>query len=402
MSNINGQQHQGYRNIDATPLAEIHDGQAVTFAGNGGNEGTSASRFSRAGQGTLGFFGADLGSDRPTEGRVPAFLGLAERTGGVYIENAPTVGEALAQTGLDYEVRHDAAMAAEQEDVLEIGDDGQPTMVRRPTGRYLPIGEWVSTVAYPRDGGQPFAIAPTSKRYTIVQNGDLLSTGEALSGGRLVALGAWANKARVYAAFELGDGFTVGGGDPYRSFVTLVNTHDRNGGFGIMALIRLGCTNQSNATFGRKATPRFTIRHTGDATVKIDEARRILGLAHQYTEALQTESEELLAAKMSTDQFLVYAKHVWGVSDEERLTDRSKGMVKVREDELLAILASETCEFGRGTAYAGFQAVTEHLQFFGTVKGKDAQAKRWTRILDGQLDKAHEKAWNLASEFATA
>src|SRR6185312_12854866 len=125
------------------------------------------------GTGTLGFFGADLGSDRPTEGRVPAFLGLAERTGGVYLENTEhglTVGDALRQTGLDFEVRKELITATRTEEVLEVTPAGEPQMVSRPTGEALRMPDWMATVAYPRDGGQPFAIAPTSPTYTIFQN----------------------------------------------------------------------------------------------------------------------------------------------------------------------------------------------------------------------------------------
>lgn len=392
--------HSGYRGIDATPFGDterVTSGEAIEFGGNG-------AKGRNGGTGTLGFYGRDLGSSRPTEGRVPAFLALAERTGGVYVENPPTVAEGLKRAGLDFEVRHDTIVALRQQDVLAVGDDGQPRMEREPTGEQLPVGEWVATVAYPRDGGQPFGIAPTSKRYTIVQNDDMLSAGEAISGGRLRALGAFGNPrgSRVYGAWELGDGFSVGGGDPYRNFVTLVNTHDRNGGYGVMAPIRLGCTNQQTATFGRQATPRFTIRHTGDATVKIAEARRILGLAHQYVEVLQETSEALLAAKMSTDQFLSFARTAWGVTDEEKLTDRSKNIVKVRDEELLAILAGQTCGFGEGTAYAAVQAVTEHMQHFGVVRTADPAQKRAERLMMGQLDKATDRAWNLGIEFANA
>jgi hypothetical protein len=92
--------------------------------------------------------------------------------------------------------------------------------------------------------------------------------GDALSEGRLVALGTWDGGAKTYGAWELGEGMSIGGGDPYRNFVTIVNTHDGNGTYGLLAPIRLGCTNQTNATFGRKATPRFTIRHVGEARVQ--------------------------------------------------------------------------------------------------------------------------------------
>jgi hypothetical protein len=389
--------HSSYRPIDATPFADaarVDSGEAITFDGNGakGRDG---------GTGTLGFFGADLGSAAPTQGRVPAFLGLAERTGGVYIEDTRglNVADALRQTGLDFEVRLDSLAINVSEDVAVVGDNGSLTMERQPSGAQVPMRpRWVATVGYPNDGGTPFGIAPCSPRYTIIQTEAALEVGDSLSEGKLVALGAWDNRAKVYGAWELGDGFDIAG-DPYRSFVTLVTSHDGTGTYGLMAPIRLGCTNQTNATFGRRATPRFSIRHVGEAKFKLDEARRILGLTKQYEEVLREESEELLAKPMTKDGFVVFARELWGVStDDEDLSKRSLTLAKARDEELLAILASQTCEFGRGTAYAGVQAVIEHMDFFGTVRGGDSPStRRYERIMTGELDRAKTRAWELAA-----
>lgn len=400
MSNITGQSHEGYRSIDATPLADEanYQGQAVTFDGNGG-------KGRGAGQGTLGFFGRDLGSDRPTEGRVPAFLGLAEKTGGIYVEHPPTVEEGLRQTGLDYEVRVESLSFQPSGEVAVLGDDGNLTMERQPVGDLVPMpGRWMTTVAYPKDGGQPWGIAPCSPSYTTIQNDRALEVGDELSDGKLVALGSWNNGACAYGAWELGEGMDIGGGDPYRNFVTLVNRHDGNAMYGLLAPIRLGCTNQTNATFGRKATPRFTIRHVGEAKFKLEEARRILGLSKHYLQALAEEAETLLAAPMGKDQFVVFAREVWGVPRaDDDMSKRSLSLAKTREDELLTILASQTCEFGRGTAYAGVNAVIEHLDFFGTVRGGDESTtdRRFRRIMAGELDAAKTRAWEKAAAFAS-
>lgn len=395
--------HTGYRNIDATPLGDaerVTSGEAIEFGGNGANG-------RNGGTGTLGFFGRDLGSSAPTQGRVPAFLGLAERSGGVYLErtgdNPPTVAEAIKRVGLDREVRKEALSVHLSGDVAVPTDDGGLAMERQETGEEVRMpGRWVATVSYPRDGSAPTPMAPCSPRYTVIQDDRALEVGDALSEGRLVALGQWDGGAKTYGAWELGEGMTIGGGDPYRNFVTIVNTHDGNGTYGLLAPIRLGCTNQTNATFGRKATPRFSIRHVGEARFKLDEARRILGLSKTYLDVLKEESETLLATPMSRDGFLVYAKEVWGVKqDDDDLSKRSLSLVNARAEDLLAMLDSETCEFGRGTAYAGYQAVVEYLDFAGTVRGGDSPTvRRFTRIMTGELDNAKTRAWSLAAARA--
>lgn len=401
MTNTSGQHHSGYRSIDATPLGDaerVTSGEAITFEGNG----SKGAR--HPGVGTLGFYGRDLGSSAPTQGRVPAFLALAERSGGVYLErhgeNPPTVQEAIKATGLDREVRLAPLSFHHTAEAAVVTEDGGLAMETVETGESTRMpGRWVTTVSYPRDGGAPVAYAPCSPRYTVIQDERALEVGDALSEGKLVALGAWDNGAKTYGAWQLAEDLVIGGGDPYRNFVTIVNTHDGNGTYGLLAPIRLGCTNQGNATFGRKATPRFTIRHVGEARFKLEEARRILGLSKAYLEVLKEESEELLAKPMSRDGFLVYAKEVWGVNrPEEDMSKRTLSLVNARAEQLLALLDSPTCEFGRGTAYAGYQAVTEYMDHFGTVRGgEDAATRRAVRIMAGELDNAKTRAFSLAA-----
>lgn len=390
--------HSGYRGIDATPFADtarVDSGEAITFGGNG-------ARGRNGGTGTLGFYGADLGSAAPSQGRVPAFLGLAERTGGVYIEQTSglNVADALRQTGLDFEVRKDALSVNLSGEVAVATEDGGLSMEQQETGEQVRMRDrWVATVGYPRNGSTPFPIAPCSPRYTVIQTEAALAAGDALSEGKLVALGAWDDRAKVYGAWELGEGMSIGGGDPYRNFVTIVTTHDGTGTYGVLAPIRLGCTNQTAATFGKRATPRFSVRHVGEAAFKLEEARRILGLSQTYLDVLKEESEELLSKPVTRDGFLVYAKEVWGVkAEDEDLSKRSLSLVNARAEDLLAMLDSDTCEFGRGTAYAAYNAVTEYLDHAGTVRGgDDTSSRRWTRIMAGELDKAKTRAWELAA-----
>lgn len=374
----------GYRSIDSTNLdgdtAAYRDGQAVSFGG-------STRR-------TLGFYGGDLGSHAPTEGRVPAFLGLAERHGGTYIENPPSVADALKQTGLDFEVRHAPITATRMADVL---DDGE--MVSRPTDEHLDMGGWVATVAYPRDGGQPFALAPTRPSYSIIQPEDVLSVGDEISEGRLVALGAYGKPrgAKVYAAYELGDGMEIAG-DAYRNFLTIIASFDRSASNQyLLAPIRLGCTNQTTATFGR-AVPRFKVRHTGNAEVKVEEARRALGLSKKYLEVFAQKSEELLTIKMTKDTFVAFEHEVFGVKDDAE--GRALTLSKARDEQLLGILSSQTCDFGKGTAYAGVQALVEYADFFAPVRGKDGDVLRAERVLDGRADSLKQKAYDLAFALA--
>ena len=80
------------------------------------------------------------------------------------------------------------------------------------------------------------------------------------------------------------------------------------------------------------------------------------------------------------------------------MSKRSLSLVNARGEQLLALLDSPTCEFGKGTAYAGYQAVTEFMDHFGTVRGgEDAATRRAVRIMAGELDAAKTRAFSLAA-----
>lgn len=333
-------------------------------------------------------------------GRVTAFEGLARRTGGTYVEGAQSIDEALAQTGLDFEVRLEAVQATYTDTDIRI-IDGEPVEV--PIQRIVEAPHKRMTVAHFKDGRPPLAFETVSPSYTPVQPPEALAFGQhIIDGGEgdLVALGAHGKPigSRLYAAFKLTEGLTVGGQDPYDLFLTIIDSYDKSSGLtALVAPIRIKCTNQTFATFHGRAVPKFSIRHTSGAKDRVAVAREALQLAWTYKDALVEEAEQLLATPMSKDRFLVYAKEVFGDKPVEKQSDRTKTIVRLRDEQLLQLLASETNEFGRGTAYAGYQAIVERVDHFSTVRGRDPEAARQERIVNGQLEALKERAWNLAT-----
>lgn len=339
---------------------------------------------------TMGFA---RGGAQSTGPRVPAFLGLAEATGGVYLENPPTdIDAALREVGLDYEVRKETIKGH----LTVPRVDGENLVADEVT---LDMPGWFANVAHPNDGRPPFVIAPVKGVYTNVQNPEAMAFGEHIidAGGMLRALGAYGNPvgAKTYAAFQLPDGMTVGGQDRYDLYLTVINSFDRSGGLvGLTAPIRLDCTNQTTATFGRRAN-RFSIRHTKSAKGRVVEAREALGLAFAYRDTFVEEAEKLLAIEVPKDRFVVYAREVFKTKAEEDLTTMATTLLAKREEQLMAILAGDACEFGRGTAYAAYQALVEYSDFYAPARG-DARLSRMTRIMEGQTERFKDRAWDLA------
>lgn len=331
-------------------------------------------------------------------GRVPAFMGLAQRTGGVYLEAQDgehlKATDALRQTDLDFEVRLERVQAVISQDGMNAS--GEPETV---TSAY-DIPDYRATVLHYNDGRPPVPVTPwVSPNYQPVQNTEAMAVGDALTGGQLVALGAYGRPvgAKVYAAYAL-EGITVGGGDPHGLFLTVTTAHDGMGGLSFrLAPVRFSCTNESPLYFGKSKKnsvgPVFTRRHTAnvlrDAALYAEQA---LELADTYRERYAIEAAKALEVKANENQAIVYWRQVFGVKADET----PKPAQQTREDRLVELLNGETCAFGRGTAYAAFQAVTEYLDHEAPVRGADAVAARQRRIVEGLLDEPKQRAWNLA------
>jgi phage/plasmid-like protein (TIGR03299 family) len=328
-------------------------------------------------------------------GRVPAFIGLAQRTGGVFLETVPdgqatpTVAERLTQVGLDYEVTLEdikvsvPGMNADGE--FEVREETMPrhkaTVGRYPDGRIVPFG-------------------PVGTRYTPIQNMTVANLGQTVvdgGDGSLVAIGAYGDPigSHVYMAFDLGD-FTVGGSDRHKLALTLDTAHDGSGGLTASAdPTRVACTNACSGMFGRRQRGSYTIRHTESSQGRTQEIREALGLVWKYVEKYQDESETLLREGMTEREFLAFEHELFGVPALVDATERQRTMIANRDETLLNIWRGDTSEFGRATRWAAAQSVYEFLDWNSIVRGRDPEFARWERTLSGETRDSKARTWNL-------
>lgn len=325
-------------------------------------------------------------------GRVPAFLGLAQRTGGVYLENPPSVTEGLRQTGLDFEVKLHTLQTVVAEPVIgPDGDLGMQTTAHELTRHRATVGHFADGTVRP--------FGPVGSRYQPIQPVEVAEIGQSVvdeAGGSLLALGMYGEPlgSRLYMAFDLGD-FEVGGQDKHNLALTIVAANDGTGGVvGQLAPVRLQCTNQTSGIFGRRRSSRFTIRHTSGASVRVQEVRDALGLTFAYVEAYQAEAEKLLAQPMTTDDFVSWERELFGApADPEEASKNTATMTRNRDDALVSIFTGATNEGVHRTRYAAAQSVIEYLDHVSIVRGSDPDAKRWSRIMAGQTEGQKARAW---------
>jgi phage/plasmid-like protein (TIGR03299 family) len=314
--------------------------------------------------------------------RLPAFAGLAKFSGGYYAENdgGMTLKDAMAACCMDYEVR--------------IQEKIQTTLI---------TDEGVTTIEYPHRGtyaiwpdGRTAGMGMVGSKYQIVQPqaaGDLGQAVMDTSGANVVAAGIYGQPqgAKSYLAFKLPEGLTIGGEDRHDLYLTILNSYDGSSGLtGLFAPIRLECTNMTTVTFKSGVTNRFKFRHTGNVDDKVTEAREALGVAEEWSQAWRAAAEQLLATPLAGDELKQFVEKLLPtpktVTTDVGARGWSDKRFKIRE----IITKADTCEFGRGTAYAVLQGVQEWADWFSATKqpGVKGELTRFTRTLDGAQTEA--------------
>src|SRR3954469_9861224 len=207
--------------------------------------------------------------------RVPG-----HRLGGVLDERPGSLDAALDAASLTWTVAKEPLFRAAGQPV-----PGHHATVRRDTDQVLGV---------------------VSDDYVVVQNRECFAFLANLLGSELVfetAGSLWSGR-QVFITAELPDHITVGG-DEVRPYVVLSAWHTGTGAICAMTTpVRAVCANTVRAALDR-ATAVYRVRHIGDPTAQLHEARAVLGMTVDYYRrfaafgdhlALQPFSERALRA----------------------------------------------------------------------------------------------------------
>jgi len=312
-----------------------------------------------------------------SDDRLPAFAGLAKSTGGFYAENdgGMTLDDAMGAARMNFEVKFQKDVT-----VTTLSEDGATTVSYPQRGTY---GEW--------PGGTVKGFGFVGDRYEIVQPAQAGELGQAImaeGGANVIAAGIYGNPqgCRSYLAFKLPEGLTIGGQDRHDLYLTILNSYDGSSGLtGLFAPIRFACTNMTTATFGRKVANRFSFRHSGNTTKKVEDAREALGVATEWAEHYKLAAEKLLATPMSTSEVEAFVDKLLQTPATIKSKSGEKGWADKRLALKQVITQADTNLFGRGTAYAVFNGATEFADWFNPTKsdGEKGELTRYRRILEG-------------------
>lgn len=274
---------------------------------------------------------------------------------GADITEADSLDEALHIAGLDWQ-----AITVPADNLTILGEDGI-TSTSIP-GRNLLMRS-----------DNNVTLGVVGERYQPVSNATAFRmASEALNlGARFNSAGEYDHGRKSYLTLDLPDAtVNVGGQDPVLFKIMLATTHDGSGSVtGSVRALRQVCTNGMTVALNTPAN--WTVKHTLSADNRIEQATHLMKMGVRYADEFQHHADELLATPMSVADFNRLVDTIIPPLGEDA-TKRAKTR---RENQVTALnnlfnLAS-TQEFGRGTAWAGFNAFAEYADWVRPAKGGD-------------------------------
>ena len=297
--------------------------------------------------------------------------GLGEK-----LEEAPTISEAIEQSGLNWEVGTKDLVTKDGYDVPARAtyrkSDNSILGVVGP--RYVPLQnkdafEWF----------QPFVDAGECS----------LHTGGSLSDGQKVWVLAQLNR----------DPSTVVAGDEVHKFILLSNSHDGTTAIRVgYTPIRVVCVNTLAFAHNHADSKLLRIRHTRSAQGKLDNVRDIMDNINAQFEATAEQYRFLASRDFNQHDVQKYVKVLLGVDKKapEDIKTRTQNILT----EILATIEGpkQSMPGVRGTWWAAYNGFNEYLNY---TKGRNTN-NRLESLWFGQNGTDNNKALNLATEFANA
>ncbi|MFE2181100.1 DUF932 domain-containing protein [Streptomyces sp. NPDC059455] len=240
------------------------------------------------------------------------------------------------------------------------------------------------------------SLGVVGKGYEVIQNRgafEFLQELVADSGVIWETAGALRGGKKVFVSMRLPQHVTVdaeGINDRIEPFIVAINSHDGHSPYQVVVTPwRPTCENTERFAV-RDAITRWKIRHTRNATDRVKEARRTLGLSLNYYDQWAAEETALARTDIAIDEFNQMIDSLWPPQDATG--PRSARNREARRDRLHGLFEGETQRTGH-TAYAAERAVTEYLDHYADIRPSAASglkgnkpAARGLRLLEGTDD----------------
>jgi phage/plasmid-like protein (TIGR03299 family) len=295
--------------------------------------------------------------------------GLGQR-----LEENPSISEAIAAAGLDWEVGLKATQTI----------DGEPlpnqAVCRKTDGKILGV------------------VGP---KYTPLQNREafdwfepFLETGEC----SLETAGSLYDGKKIWALARINkDCSEIVPGDDVCKYLTLSNSHDGTTAIRPMLTpVRSVCQNTLALAHKHQASQFIRIRHTRSAKLNLEKVRELINLANNTFEATAEQYRFLASRSFNQKDVEKYVKECLEVDESKEISTRTKNIIQ----DVLERLENprQNLPGVYGTYWAAYNAFSERLNY---AQGRTVDS-RLDSLWFGQGVGTNRKALELATQYANA
>ena len=280
--------------------------------------------------------------------------------GGVQVDGALSIQDALVTAGLDWPVAIDKIR-----------------MAKKTGGKVIP-GYFAT---YRTDTGDPLGVVKT--RYTPVQNKDAFSWLQEIigvDGACVTSAGALHGGRYTWVCIDLG-GFDVLPEDSVRKHMLVLNSHDGSSNL-LVQLIphRIVCQNILNFSFGDKSdisSDPFRVKHTGTAMIKMSEIQRVISIANCNFNEVQEVFNQFKKTPVTEEQNQNIIYDALGITEKD-LVEFNAGEYKTQPQWVNhAELINEVIDEGpgsnipgvRGSIWGTFNGINSYYDHVRIVRG---------------------------------
>jgi phage/plasmid-like protein (TIGR03299 family) len=313
-------------------------------------------------------------------GHDPVWHQLGQRT-----EQAVTSAAALQLAGLDWRV-HCLP--------VQLGSD---TVHERPT---IPTHKAVVRL----DTGEVLGVV--GRRYRPIQNHQAFEWLDDVVGERLAIFetaGSIHGGRTVWALLRLPSKLRIRESDDLvLPYLLAVNTHDGSRAMGVFSTaIRVVCNNTLTLALRCAGASGLTLRHTENALSRVQQARRVLQIAHEQFRTFQEQADLLASVRIDDRQAARYFDLVWPDDPSNENHSRSTAV----RDRLMLNLSDERQRLPGidHTYWAAFNALsqwTDHDRATRGATGLQRASNRLHSMWLGDSAELKRRAWDTALELA--
>lgn len=309
-------------------------------------------------------------------GSTPVWHRLGQRT-----DEAVDSTEALRLGGLDWRV------------------ETRPVSVEQE-GAHDPISTHRAVV---RTDNQR-VLGVVSHRYTPIQNVEAFEWLDSVTGTNLATYetaGSIRGGKMVWMMLRLPEELRIAGTDDVtRPYLLACNSHDGTRAMRVLRTgVRVVCNNTLTSALGSGVG--ISLRHTGRTTQRLDDARRVLGIASHGFRHMNEEMNAMARVQMGTRGLDEYLQRVW---PDDPTSESNDGAVKVR-NRMTELFDDEPQRLKgvRGSVWAAWNAVSQYTDWERRHRGGSRERRDENRLRSiwfGDSAEVKRRAWNEALAVA--